>query len=343
MCDSPPDATLTSACATRWHSFVIATAALSRACSRLLAQAQQRAQHQGITAEQLRELLAWPSTPVPGLALAAPAPAAAAVPETTPVSPATPQATAPAQAAPAPSPAPVRPQVPVTPAAAASPSSHRTSPANSSTADNLPGAEAPTSDSPLAPPSTVTPGVLAVCNAHTEAECLHGPIYGTVDTPRNHSTLASINAGSTLLWFYNLDTQLIHGPFITTGSPAMNLDPQAFTGEWPRTANSPADASSPASRPTRFKLQVPIAAHAKHAELSCAHISQLTSLPPRRASELPCALSSTQVQQLLSIQAENLRNPDALKSCAPLPLPRRSSPRRARPNQSGTKARALAL
>lgn len=330
-----------------------------RACSSLLAQAQQRAQRQGITAEQLRELLAWPSTPVPGLSsvtpaatlavaptpapVRAPSPAPVPVPEITSSPPTSPQPVSSAQATPAPSPASVQSQAPMTPAVATSPSSHLPSSPSSARAGSSPGNHTATLSSPPTSPPSVTPGVLAVCNASTEAECLHGPLYGTVDTPRNHSTMSSIGIGTTMLWFYNLDTQLIHGPFVATGSPAMNLDPQAFTGAWPRAATGPSDASSPTSRPTRFKLQVPIAAHAKHADLSCAHISQLSTFTPHRVSELPCTLSSAQVQQLLAIQEGNVRNPDALNACISLPVPKRSPSRRGRSKRSGPRSGSLAL
>ena len=69
-------------------------------------------------------------------------------------------------------------------------------------------------------------GYMFLCNRDTVGECMGG-LFGAPRVAFN-GMASVIQPFQTPLFLYNVDAKQVHGPFVATGAPGMNLEPQAF-------------------------------------------------------------------------------------------------------------------
>jgi hypothetical protein len=69
-----------------------------------------------------------------------------------------------------------------------------------------------------------------VCTVETEAECFKRALFG--DTKKLWEEVKDVRKGD-ILFLYNIDTDVLFGPFIAESDGALNIEPDAWDGRFP--------------------------------------------------------------------------------------------------------------
>ena len=69
-----------------------------------------------------------------------------------------------------------------------------------------------------------------VCSSETEAECFQGALFG--DTMKFWDEVKEIKRGDAL-FLYNIDTDVLFGPFEAESDGGLNIEPDAWGGRFP--------------------------------------------------------------------------------------------------------------
>eukprot|EP00729_Bicosta_minor_P005484 gene5484-26294_t len=86
-----------------------------------------------------------------------------------------------------------------------------------------------TSASASMPMSSVVAGFLFPCSSKTVAECLSSSLFGL--GRKYWPDLQSIKVGKTPIYLFNMDTWELHGEFVATSAPGINIDPAAWKSQ----------------------------------------------------------------------------------------------------------------
>lgn len=69
-----------------------------------------------------------------------------------------------------------------------------------------------------------------VCKRDTEAECFQRMLFG--DTMDLWKEVKNVRRGD-ILFLYNLETDILYGPFVAKSDGGLNIEPDAWSGKFP--------------------------------------------------------------------------------------------------------------